>query len=368
MKEIDIVFIDDDKVDLDRYFDIFEKGLASKFKITRNPITIDEINKNLSKLESFNPDAILVDYELIRPDSNNNVLGINGVSLSMNLRKIYSNIPIFLFTNTKMSNSRESNYFDFEKFIDEFLLKDDYVTPQKVLEGDFIKIIEGYKGLKKNTIESIDNLISILSLPKRNFELISEDIIQTLPKQLLEKEEDFPNYKVAKWIRKTLMNYPGILYDEIHSATFFGISIDSFNKPSIQEFFESAKYSGVFSNEKKMWWKSELIECANDFLDYDELKLPYCQGFQKGWQKKTGEILDSALCIYKNEKPAEWVCCVLNKPIMIKYTLRYLQDDRPCVMDESRISFKAIFNDNYNPEQIDPEARDIYENLLKKGE
>ncbi len=32
-------------------------------------------------------------------------------------------------------------------------------------------------------------------------------------------------FTTAKWIRNVLMKYPGILYDEIHAATFLGIQL-----------------------------------------------------------------------------------------------------------------------------------------------
>jgi hypothetical protein len=75
------------------------------------------------------------------------------------------------------------------------------------------------------------------------------------------------------------MDYPGILYDTIHAATFLGISEKSFKK--IESFFNSAKYTGVFSEEKNFWWKCTLKEVADSIMEGDELKVPYSHGFHK---------------------------------------------------------------------------------------
>ena len=367
MKEIKLVLIDDDKGDLQKYANIFQLGLKDEYNISVKQITVEEINNNTSILDSLDSDALLVDQELFRIESGNNILVINGVTLSMHLRQKYPNIPIFIFTNNKIPNIKESNYFDSEEYIDEFLIKGDYADIKLIKESEFLKIVEGYQNLREHEIKSFDDIISALSLPERNFEYIRDDVLETIPQKFLNSKISILHYyKIAKWIRKTLMNYPGLLYDDIHAATFFGISVNSFREKSIQEFFKSAKYKGLFSNDKEMWWKSELIECSDDFLDIDERQMPYSQGFQKGWEKKTGDKLDPAVCVYSNKTPADWICCVLNEPVMIKYTLRYLKDNRPSVMDEARICFKAIYDDKYNLEQIEAESREIFDDLFSR--
>ncbi len=63
----------------------------------------------------------------------------------------------------------------------------------------------------------------------------------------------------AKWIRQILLEIPGFLYDELHAATYMGISIEAFKEVSSK--FKKAKYSGVFARTKPaLWWVSELTD------------------------------------------------------------------------------------------------------------
>jgi len=362
MSKIKIVIIDDEDNDLEKYSGIFSIGLDKK-KFIIEKISFGKINSGTYNFENLNPDTILIDQQLFISESKDQILDINGVTLSMHLRQKYSDVPIFIFTNDNIPNIKKSKYFDSEGYIDEFFLKSNYADKEQISESLLIKISEGYQKLREKKFKSIEDIINSLNIPEDSFELILEDLYQTIPEELLD-DDTILYYQVAKWIRKILMKYPGILYDEVHAATYFGISVDSFKKESIQDFFKTAKYSGPFSNEKNMWWKSELSECANNFMDPEEFMMPYSEGFQKTWQKKNGIKLDPAVSIYNDESPADYVCCVLNKPVMMKYTLKYHNDNRPSVMDEARISFKAIYDDIYNSQQIDPDSKEIYDQLF----
>jgi len=46
--------------------------------------------------------------------------------------------------------------------------------------------------------------------------------------------------QIARWIRNTVLRYPGIVYDELTSATRLGLSLDSFKEPRVQCYFEQA--------------------------------------------------------------------------------------------------------------------------------
>jgi hypothetical protein len=77
-------------------------------------------------------------------------------------------------------------------------------------------------------------------------------------------------------------------------------------------------------------------------MDESEQKMPFRKGFSKYWERKFGEKLQQSKCIVKNDSPADTVCYLLKQPMMLKYSIRYYPDDRPDMMDEARVSFKAI--------------------------
>ena len=81
------------------------------------------------------------------------------------------------------------------------------------------------------------------------------------------------------------MKYPGLLYDEIHAATYLGISIDSFRRTDVQEFLNPARYSGVFSQEEALWWKTKLTDLATVDMVEDEAFLPLRKGFPLYWNR-----------------------------------------------------------------------------------
>lgn len=195
-----------------------------------------------------------------------------------------------------------------------------------------------------------ENLFSAIGAPNDDF----NDLIASYPTNQLSHDSSWSIFTTTSWIRKTLMKYPGILYDAVHAATCLGISVDCFNEESLQTFFNKSKYDGPFSKERNLWWKSKLLEVANNDMTDDEIFLPLRLGFSNFWVRIHNEPLLPSVCIWSNETPAECVCYILKKPVMFKYSIKYYPDNRPSVMDEARVSFKAIkTSDEVNFELFD---------------
>jgi hypothetical protein len=77
--------------------------------------------------------------------------------------------------------------------------------------------------------------------------------------------------------------------------------------------------------------------------------------------------LAPAVCISSGEKPADWVCYILQKPVKREYSLPYHPDQRPAIMDEARVSFRAVKEDNRVAlELIDRENQGLLDKLLKE--
>jgi hypothetical protein len=171
---------------------------------------------------------------------------------------------------------------------------------------------------------------------------------------------------VASWIQGIVLEFPGILYDAIHAATFLGISTEVFLSQDVQVAFTPAKYTGIFAPPGGRWWKSKLQTIAYSMLKKKERELPLRYGFPAAWERIKETSIERAKCVFSGETPADWVCCVLKKPVMIKYTLFYKADERPSVMDEARVSFEAIrISNDFDERLVDYLGRELIPEIRK---
>ena len=97
--------------------------------------------------------------------------------------------------------------------------------------------------------------------------------------------------------------------------------------------------------------------------------MPLRMGFPLAWERNKEVSIERSKCVYTGESPAEWVCYILKKPVMIKNSLAYYPDSRPSVMDEARVSFKAIRTSNeVNDDLFDPLGQEMLSNIRKEKE
>jgi hypothetical protein len=148
--------------------------------------------------------------------------------------------------------------------------------------------------------------------------------------------------QAADWIRCTLLAYPGILYDSVYAATELRISVKDFLSNGVQEVVGSAKYTGIFDPLEGRWWKERLWEAAMQYVGDTE----FAGKFAAVFRERTGHELEPARSIVGDEVPADTVCYIYHEPVMYKYTVAYRPDNRLPVMDQARVSFKAIQQSN----------------------
>jgi len=336
---INILYIDDDQSDLDRYKDLIESASDAYYSFTVESIIGTRLIKEPDILNRINPDLILVDFDFSIVDGTNDVLGMNGVTLSNLIRQKFQNVPIVLLTRKPIERSAVFPHNEtILACIDDITFKEDLIPPNNSnLIKNFISIAVGYKKLRDREPKNWANLLELISAPETSFDLLkmSYPIEQA-------KRKYWIGFETASWIRKILMNFPGILYDPIFAATYLGISLDSFQQSEVQTFFNTAKYTGVFSEEKELWWKTKLFEIASQNMEVSEKKLPFRKGFIKYWNRTHAQKLSPSICDFKGDSPAETVCYLSKRPVMLKYSLHYYIDNRPDIMDEARVSFKSI--------------------------
>ncbi len=353
------VYIDDEDKELKKWKRKFEDDERSKelFKvvsINSQEQTIDEL---LSKIKTTT-ELILVDFDLSKP-KNDILLGISGTTLSTALKEKFPDIPAVLFT--------KKNVFKIEKYsrqalsgLDNVVYKNEVFQASEDILNQLHALAVGFKNLRKKQSQKWDDILKVIKAPQ-----IDHDILK-LSNPPLPLGHNWSVSEVAKWIRKILIKYPGILYDPIHSATFLGLSESEFLSEKTKEIFAKAKYSGVFAPGKGRWWKSELRRIAISKMIKKERELPLYLGFPSALERIRETQVERSKCIYSGETPADWVCYILNKPVKIKYSLAYRADPRPKVMDEARVSFKAIKTSNeVNNELFDPLGRDMLKQIRK---
>ena len=354
------VYIDDEDKELKKWKRKFEDDERSKelFKVvsinSQKP-TIDDL---LSEIKTTKPELILVDFDLSKP-KNDILIGISGTILSTALKEKFPDIPAVLFTR--------KNVFKIAKYSRQALYSlDNVVYKNEVFQasGDNLNQLHalavGFKNLRKKQSSKWDDILKVLKAPQ-----IDNDILK-LSNPPLPLGRNWSVSEVAEWIRNVLIKYPGILYDPIHSATFLGLSKDEFLSEKTKIIFTKVKYSSVFAPVKGRWWKSELRKIAISKMITKEKELPLHLGFPLALERISKKQVERSKCIYCNETPADWVCYILNEPVRIKYSLAYRVDPRPKVMDEARVSFKAIRTSNeVNDELLDPLGRDMLTRIRK---
>lgn len=360
---IKIIYIDDDNRELEKYELKFKSDdrSISRFKlIARKP---PKSPKDYEEIRKESPELILIDFNLTIPDADGKVIGISGVTLSTEMRQQFPEIPIVLFTRKSIFNIQDySNIKQTLSNIDKIIYKNELFSTNALFLETLYVLSIGYKKLRESKSKNQDDLLKLLKAPENEHEnlKLANPPMSSATKSIWSVSE------IAKWINEILITYPGILYDAIHSATYLGITEEAFLTTEVQQFFNKAKYLGIFTPPENRWWKSKLLEIATSKMNKSESSFQIREGFPSAWKRINKNPIENSKCIYSGDSPAEWVCYILNKPVMIKYSLSYRPDSRPSVMDEARVSFEAIRTSNkVNDNLFDPLGREMLEQIRK---
>lgn len=360
---IKTIYIDDDPRELIKYETKFKADdrFKNRFKIV--PKGTPKSPEEYEQIKKENPELILVDFDLTIPDANGKVIGISGVTLSTEIRQKFPEIPVVLFTRKSMFNIQNySNIKQTLSSIDKIIYKSELFGSDAALFDNLSGLAIGYKKLRECKSKNWDDLLKLLKAPGSDDEnlKLSNPPISSGSKSIWSVSE------AAKWINEIIVTYPGILYDAIYSSTYLGISEEAFLTDEVQQFFSKAKYSGIFAPPEGRWWKSKLLEIAVSKMKQNESLLPIREGFSIAWQRINKNSIEKSKCIYSGESPADRVCYILRKPMMIKYSLSYKPDSRPSIMEDARVSFKAIRTSNeVNDNLFDPQGREMLSKIRK---
>lgn len=311
------------------------------------------------------PDLFLIDYELslVQPDGTK--AAYQGSTLAAEIRIRLPDCPIVLITREsilgQLDRRTRRQLTEHMQPCDELILKsmldDDLDGTRQLL----ISLVNGFHALSNIADKTWEPLVEILGANDEEAGLLRE-AVPPLPRRAelvagaadwIRQEREWIVTGAANWVRTVVLGFPGILYDPINAATRLGISVEAFRDDKVQELMEPAKYVGVFAPPEGRWWKGRLFRIAKELAKEEDVDGPPNRAFAEAFRKRFGRELSPAICVWDRTPIADWVCYVLRQPVKIKNSLRYYPDSRPSVMDDARVSFRAI-----------RESNEFYEELL----
>ena len=300
------------------------------------------------------PDLFLIDYELSMVQPDDTKAAYQGSTLAAEIRTRLPDCPIVLITREsildQLDRRTRRQLTEHMQPCDDLILKnmlDDELDGTRQL---LISLVNGFRTLGNITDKTWERLIESLGANGEEAGLLRE---AAPPLQ----EGEWIVTGAAGWIRRVVLDFPGILYDPVNAATRLGISEKAFRDDKVQELIEPAKYVSVFALPEGRWWKGRLFTIAKELAKDEDVDGPPNRVFAEAFRKRFGRELLSAICVWDRTPIADWVCYVLRQPVKIKNSLRYYPDSRPSVMDDARVSFRAIRESNkFYEELLDPEG------------
>ena len=329
---IQIVLVEDTDTDREHLPRRIQELGDGQFEVTPLPPPPD---LDLTELRSADADLFLVDYELDAEQKDGSVAPYRGMTFAARLREEYPDHPIVLLTRSSLPawtaarrTVETGGNFDDIVYKDTGIESDPCATLAKLTS-----LAHGYRQLRECSGNTVAALLELLGTDETGREAAQE---------ALPPSAGWRGFEAAHWIRSVLLRYPGVLYDEAHAATALGISVDSFGERPVQDVLGPAKYQGPFSEEQQRWWRHSLFDIANRLCAATEQASGVRDGFRLAVGEKLGLKLKASEDNVTGVSPADTVCHLLGVPVRVETSLPYQPDARPPVMEEARISFRAI--------------------------
>lgn len=334
MNEIRAYYVDDEVGEAGRYKYLLEQSGRMKVEVVQPKKDIGQA------MPTDNPDVLLVDQalDIKQEGSEDDHVSYKGTTLTTAIKERMPDYPVVLVTKESIVSARRRRQIQSElQVVDDIVYKSEiYKNPEGAV-ARILGLAAGFKSLRQIAPEerTWENLLSVLRASPEE----AQQLKRAAP-PLFGSTWDIS--LIADWIRGTLIEYPGVLYDPVFASTELRISQDAFAKPEVQEVFEDAKYDGVFAPQDGRWWKERLWRIAMRYVEGAQ----FSEEFATVFRERTHIELEPSRSIVRGEIPADTVCYIYHKPVMYKYTVAYRADNRPPVMDPPRVSFKAIQQSN----------------------
>ena len=284
-------------------------------------------------------DLFLVDYELDTIQEEGTIAAYRGTTLAAHLREARPEFPIVLLTRSDLPIwESQRRVVEASRMYDDIMYKTEQVQryPQDTYNS-LVTLADGYRRLREQHNRNLSGLLDLLNTDEEG-QLVAIDAMPP--------EEGWEAIEASFWIRNVLLKFPGVLYNSMFAATALGMSEDSFQQSSVQEFFKDAIYNGPFQANTKHWWKHSLFNIASNLVSTKDNSRGLREQFLHGASHLLNTYLEPSRDPQSGTDYADTVCYLLNIPIRIETSLPYRPDNRPAIMDEARVSFKAIRETN----------------------
>lgn len=337
---ISMLFIEDDQEDMERY----ARLLSEAGKISVTPFFPPEKMSELPLTQS--PDVVLIDYRLTSRQPSGSSAPYRGGTLANFIRERLPDIPLIILSTRDVLKAFPHYEEDIQS-IDVSIFKSDVNHNPQYWKGFIMAIVQGFRSLVKSKPirwKAITELMKAESMEEENLQWSGPPSVKG--------DKMWSVHNVFRWIHRVLFRYPGIFYDSLYSSTSLGIEEQEFLSKDVESTFEPAIYTGIFADIKRLWWRDRLQRIAFHLIKKWKLPPIQSESFVEAFKRETSRGLRPSTCVYSKEENADTVCCVLGKPVKMKYTLGYLIDDRPEAMDPARISFKAILEEDIDESLI----------------
>lgn len=308
--------------------------------------------KDFSHLLPQLPDGLLIDLDLSTTPEGGEPVSYFGSTLASEVRIRHPACPIALVTRPQlMVDSRRLLEDSFD--VDIIMMKADINEDPDGKRAELLNLIYGFQSLEASDRRDWEKVADLMGATEPEANLLRESA-----PPLVDRQWNVP--QLARWIRRVVIGFPGILYDDLTAATRLGIDINSFMSEPLQKFIASARYAGVFAKYENRWWRDRLFLIAQELVAKYELRGSLPRRFREAFYEEFDQELDPAICIYDDTPTADWVCHILKKPVKQQNSVPYYPDDRPAVMDQARVSFKAIEESNdFDESLVDADSREI---------
>ena len=320
---------DEDLTDLPRRIQAIG---GDEFEVTALP---PPPNLDLRAVLDVDADLYLVDYELDTSQPGRDLAPYRGVTLAARLRELRPEFAITLLTRSDlpswMATQRTAKV---GAMFDDVLYKDtDLRNNASGVQARLRSLANGYRTFRASDDRSVVALLALLKTDHTG----RDNALEALP-----PENDWKGFEASHWIRSVLLRYPGVLYNRVHASTALGISLEDFDHVMVRESLQSARYHGPFSEEREHWWRHALFDIANRMCQEHGIELGVREGFRRAVKQEFQIDLDPSRDIETDATPADTVCHFLGLPVRIETSLPYHPDARPPIMENARVSFRAI--------------------------
>jgi len=274
-ESVKIVWIDDDKYTELANSEIRALSTSTLDVEMTGPIEVDDPDF------STDADLYLLDYKLDQhpPTNGEAPYKYNGATISTKLRQlVHQGVPIYLVSRI----IEEEHSYQEPELADRFIARRGLAGKSEDLYNDALD----YKRIRETEKNSEDLLISLLMVPESDV----KNTLLALPVEIRngirrfdgpEQVQNTPDEIIfGKWVIFSLLQQPGVTYDDLYAATYLGMDVEYFRAevvPRFEEPSENLKYKGVFSKTtRRRWWKQALS-------DYVVSAMPDKMSFTRPW-------------------------------------------------------------------------------------